>query len=50
MSTFKKGRKVNSPQEKKNNTRFLIIDYFREKQAKSEMVDAQIEGRIKLED
>jgi 2',3'-cyclic-nucleotide 2'-phosphodiesterase (5'-nucleotidase family) len=50
MSTFKKGRKVNSPQEKKNNTRFLIIDYFREKQAKGEMVDAQIEGRIKLED
>lgn len=50
MSTFKKGRAINSPQEKKNNTRFLIIDYFREKQAKGEIVDSQIEGRIKMED
>lgn len=50
MTTFKKGRNINSPQEAKNNSRFIIMDYFREKQAKGEIVDSQIEGRIKVED
>lgn len=46
MPAFKKGRDVNSPQDARNNTRFLIMDYFKQKAAKGEMVDAQVEGRI----
>jgi hypothetical protein len=32
-----------------DNSRDLIIEYFREKMAKGELVDAQIEGRIQFE-
>jgi len=50
MTAFKKGRDVNSPQEAKNNTRFIIMDYFRAMEAKGQVVDAQIEGRITVKD
>jgi hypothetical protein len=43
------GRDVVSPQDSKNNTRFIIMDYFREKSAKGEVVDARMEGRIRVE-
>ena len=46
MPAFKKGRDVNSPQEVSNNSRFIIMNYFKQKAAKGEMVDAQVEGRI----
>jgi 2',3'-cyclic-nucleotide 2'-phosphodiesterase (5'-nucleotidase family) len=46
MAALKKGRDVNSPQEKQNNTRFIIMDYFREKDAQGQAVDSQIEGRV----
>ena len=46
MTTFKRGRNVNSPQDKSNNSRFVIMNYFKEKAAKGEMVDAEIEGRV----
>ena len=48
MSALNEGRDVKSPQEKKNNTRFIIMDYFKEKSAKGEVVDAKVEGRITL--
>ena len=48
MSAFKEGRDVNSPQESRNNTRFIIMNYFKQKAARGEPVDAQVEGRIKV--
>jgi 2',3'-cyclic-nucleotide 2'-phosphodiesterase (5'-nucleotidase family) len=48
MDAFKDGRDVNSPQEARNNTRFIIMNYFKQKAAKGEMVDAQVEGRIRI--
>ena len=49
MTAFKKGIRVNSPQEKLNNSRFIIMNYFRELARQGREVDAQIEGRITVE-
>ena len=49
MSAMDEGRDIKSPQEVHNNTRFIIINYFKEKAAKGEVVDAQVEGRIKIQ-
>lgn len=49
MSALNEGTNVVSPQEAKNNTRFIIMDYFRTMHAKGQVVDAQVEGRIKLQ-
>ena len=46
MSAFKKGKNVNSPLDASNNTRFIIMNYFRELQKRGEIVDSEIEGRI----
>ena len=46
MMAFTKGYNVNSPQEAANNTRFIIMDYFRAMEKEGKVVDAQIEGRI----
>lgn len=46
MTAFQKGRNVNSPQAAKDNTRFIIMDYFKAMEALGKVVDAQIEGRI----
>lgn len=48
MTTFLKGRNVNSPQEKANNTRFIIMNYFREMTKQGKEVDSEIEGRITI--
>ena len=50
MTAFKKGRNVNSPQEVSNNTRFIIMNYFREVTRQGREVDAEIEGRIKVKE
>lgn len=50
MTAFKKGTDAVSPKEASNNTRFLIMNYFRDKQSRGEVVDAQVEGRIKVVD
>ena len=49
MTAFKKGTNVKSPQEKLNNTRFIIMNYFREQDRLGREVDAQIEGRVVVE-
>ena len=49
MSAMNEGRDVKSPQEVRNNTRFIIMSYFKEKTAKGEVVDAKVEGRIKVQ-
>ena len=48
MMAFRKGTNKVAPQEKSNNTRFLIMNYFRDKTSKGEIVDASVEGRIKV--
>ena len=46
LEAFKNGTDVVSPEDEKNNVRYLIVDYFRKQQAKGELVDSKIEGRI----
>lgn len=48
MPALREGTNIVSPQDKSNNTRFLIMNYFRDKQERGEVVDAQVEGRIKV--
>ena len=46
MDAFKKGRNINSPQDVSNNSRFVIMNYFREQTRLGREVDSQIEGRV----
>ena len=46
MPALGQGRDIVAPDEASNNTRFLIMNYFREKQACGEVVDSKVEGRI----
>lgn len=48
MPALREGTNVSSPQDASNNTRYLIMNYFRDKQSRGEIVDAQVEGRIKI--
>ena len=50
LDAFKNGKNVVSPQSEKNNVRYLIVNYFREQQAKGIVVDSKIEGRIVKDD
>ena len=49
MPSLREGTDVVAPQETSNNTRYLIMNYFRDKHAKGEIVDSKVEGRIKVE-
>lgn len=49
MEAFKDGTDLNSPQEKSNDTRYIISGYFQEMSKKGVVVDSKIEGRIKVE-
>ena len=46
MTAFKKSRNINAPKEASNNSRFVIMNYFREMEKQGKVVDAEIEGRI----
>ncbi len=46
LDAFKRGRNVNSPQEESNNSRYVIMNFFREMSKQGRLVDAEIEGRI----
>ena len=46
MTTFKKCRDINAPKEDSNNSRFVIMNYFREMEKQGKVVDAEIEGRV----
>ena len=48
IPSLRDGKDVVSPQEASNNTRFLIMNYFRDMQAKGIVVDSKVEGRIKV--
>ena len=49
MTAFKDKTDVVSPQENENNVRFIIMDYFREKEAAGIAVDVPIEGRVTVQ-
>ena len=46
LVAFKAAKDLVSPQEARNNVRFIIMDYFREQAKQGKAVDAQVEGRI----
>ena len=46
LDAFKKGRNINAPKDASNNSRFVIMNYFREQTKQGKVVDAQIEGRV----
>ena len=46
MESFKKGTNINAPKDVSNNTRFIIMNYFREMAKQGKIVDSEIEGRI----
>lgn len=50
MEAFKKGTDINAPKEVSNNTRFIIMNYFREMQKQGKVVDSEIEGRVKVKE
>jgi hypothetical protein len=50
MRAFPDGTNSVRPEDASNNTRFLIMNYFREMQTKGIVVVAQVEGRIKVQE
>jgi 2',3'-cyclic-nucleotide 2'-phosphodiesterase (5'-nucleotidase family) len=50
MEAFKKGTSINSPKDVSNNTRFIIMNYFRDMQKQDKVVDSEIEGRVKVKE
>ena len=49
MEAFKSATNVVSQQESSNNTRFIIMNYFKEQTAQGKVVNAHKEGRIRVE-
>ena len=50
MTAFTEGKDNVSSEDDSNNSRYLIMNYFKDKQSRGEEVDAQVEGRIKIQD
>jgi 2',3'-cyclic-nucleotide 2'-phosphodiesterase (5'-nucleotidase family) len=48
MPAFTLGSDKVAPKETSNNSRFIIMNYFRDKMARGETVDAKVEGRIRV--
>jgi 2',3'-cyclic-nucleotide 2'-phosphodiesterase (5'-nucleotidase family) len=46
MPALREGKDVVAPDAASNNSRFLIMNYFRDKQSRGEIIDSQVEGRI----
>ena len=49
LTAFKAGTNLHAPAADSNNTRFIIMDYFRAMQAQGKEVDARVEGRVVVE-
>nr|WP_231480146.1 MULTISPECIES: 5'-nucleotidase [unclassified Prevotella] len=49
MPALKEGTNIIAPNDKSNNTRFLIMNYFKDHQARGLVVDSNVEGRIKIQ-
>ena len=50
MEAFKRGRNVNSPQDVSNNSRFVIMNYFRDLTRQGKEASAEIEGRVTVKE
>ena len=50
MDAFTEGTNKVAPTEASNNTRYLIMNYFKDKHSRGEIVDAKVEGRIRIVD
>ena len=50
LTAFTSGTDVNAPKADINNTRFIIMDYFREQHAKGVVIYSKVEGRVKVKD
>lgn len=48
LTAFQSGTDLNACKEDKDNTRFIIMDYFLEKKAQGIVVDARVEGRVRI--
>ena len=48
MEAMKKCRNVNAPKDASNNSRFIIMNYFRDMLKQGKEVSAEIEGRVKI--
>jgi 2',3'-cyclic-nucleotide 2'-phosphodiesterase (5'-nucleotidase family) len=48
LAVFQKCTKLNAPRESRNNSRFIIMNYFKEQAGKHAPVSARVEGRIKV--
>jgi 2',3'-cyclic-nucleotide 2'-phosphodiesterase (5'-nucleotidase family) len=46
LEALKKCRNINAPKEDSNNTRYIIVNYFRYMQKQGKEVDSKIEGRV----
>ena len=46
MEALKKSRNINAPKDVSNNSRFIIMNYFRHMMQQGKVVDAKIEGRV----
>jgi len=46
MVALKKCRNVNAPSEESNNSRYIIVNYFKEMQKQGKEVDCEVEGRV----
>lgn len=49
MVAFKSGTNLKEPGRDQDNSRFIIMDYFRYMQSQGKAVDSQVEGRITVE-
>ena len=50
MEAMKKCRNVNAPKDASNNSRFIIMNYFRDMQKQGKEVNAEIEGRVTIKE
>lgn len=50
MTAFRSGSNILAPQDERNNSRFIIMNYFKTMEEQGIVVDANLEGRIKVED
>lgn len=48
MLAFKNGLYLNSPKSNRNDTRYIIADFFRQKMKEGIVIESKIEGRIKV--
>ena len=46
LQAFREGTNPNSPKEHENNSRFIIMNYFKAMTAQGKAVDAKVEGRV----